>query len=113
MRCLYCDSEFQPRTVIQRYCSKRCSERHHKEYIAIYPSITFQCAQCGRKVVTEPYRTGQGGRPDMRTRFCCHSCEKNYWKHSQKETDKHGADRRTNFHSFADYVRYEKRTNTI
>lgn len=49
----------------------------------------------------------------MRTRFCCHSCEKNYWKHSQKETDKHGADRRTNFHSFADYVRYEKRTNTI
>ena len=67
-----------------------------------YPSIEFECSQCGRKVVTV------GGTRDKRTRFCSSQCEKKYWRHPPWENDKS----RINFRSVDEYARYERRTNT-
>lgn len=66
-----------------------------------YPSITFNCAKCGRTVVTEE------GSGDKRTRFCSESCERAYWRHPPYENEAS----RTNFHSVEEYASWEGRTN--
>lgn len=103
MKCRQCGEEFTPATVVQKYCSRLCKERYyrHHDINAEYPSITFTCAQCGRTVVTE------GGAKDKRTRFCCASCEKKFWRHPPWEHETS----RTNFHSVEEYASWERRTN--
>lgn len=78
--CLNCGKPMEMRTVVQLYCSKRCQmeyyRTHKREAIdARWPSITFNCAKCGRTVTTEP------GSDDRRTKFCSPECEKKYWRH--------------------------------
>lgn len=87
MKCDYCGEDFEPRTVTQRFCCKKCSYAWHgRRKTAKLPperrSITFTCAnpRCGRTVVTETTRR------DMRTRFCCAGCEKAYWRHPPKDS---------------------------
>lgn len=103
MKCLECGAEFTPKTVIQKYCSKRCADRFKSKHDmdVFYPSITFQCAQCGKTVTTE------GGTGDKRTRFCCASCEKKFWRHPHWENPS----TRIDFRSVSEYASYERRTN--
>lgn len=105
MICLECGAAFQPRTVVQKYCSLRCGERYRRKNRGkiLYPSIAFQCARCGRTVVTE-----EGSR-DMRTRFCSAVCEKKFWRHPPWESESS----RINFRSAEEYASYERRTNDI
>ena len=101
MICPNCKEEFTPRTVVQIYCSRRCGYQYRaKHEVNNWPSISFNCAKCGRLVVTD-------GKRDMRTRFCSQSCEKNYWRHPPHE---HEASRQ-NFHSLQEYESWERRTN--
>lgn len=103
MKCLECGAEFEPRTVMQKYCSGRCRDKYKRKHDMdiFYPSVTFTCSQCGRTVVTA------GGTKDKRTRFCSRECEKKYWKHPHYEY----LTGRTNFHSAAEYASWERRTN--
>ncbi len=41
------------------------------------PIREFSCAKCGKFVYVR-------NRNDKRTRFCCRSCEKRYWRHPQE-----------------------------
>ncbi len=103
MRCLNCEKEFMPLTVIQKYCSAKCGRqyRHKNKGKIEYPSITFCCAQCGKKVVTEE------GSGDKRERFCSRACEKKFWKHPHWENTA----TRINFRTAEEYFGYERRTN--
>lgn len=103
MKCLECGEEFTQLSVNQIYCSKTCGQRYWRKNRGKikYPSITFQCSQCGKTVVTE------GGSKDKRTRFCCASCEKKFWRHPHWENPS----MRMNFHSVEEYASYERRTN--
>ncbi|MGN1037529.1 MAG: hypothetical protein ACI4PX_07125, partial [Ruminococcus sp.] len=80
--CPECKKEFEPKSVNQIYCSSLCGERYrrkHPEYIRTGNTVLkFQCAYCGKTVVTD-------GKGDKRTRFCCQSCEKKYWRHPPSE----------------------------
>lgn len=108
MLCLICGNEFTPRTVTQKYCSAKCRQEAHIKGKTAWMTIEFVCAECGKTVVTEGRKAN--GRPDMRTKFCCHSCEKKYWRHHYKQ-DREQADRNINFRSVRAYISYERRTN--
>lgn len=84
-KCLNCGEVFSPGTVIQKFCCEKCGKEYRRTHNMddLYPSITFNCAKCGRTVVTE------GGTKDKRSRFCCAECEKKYWRHPPNENDKH------------------------
>ena len=105
MRCRQCGEEFEPRTVIQKYCSERRGKRyrseHGKEINDEYPRIVFQCAKCNKRVITE------GNTRDKRTRFCSAECERKYWKHPPAE----GKSPLTEFRSMKEYEAYERRSN--
>lgn len=103
MNCLYCNEEFTPLTVMQKYCSAECGTRYRRENKgkSINPSISFSCAQCGKAVVTE-----EGSR-DRRQRFCCRQCERKFWKHPHWDNPS----TMKNFHSAEEYLSYERRTN--
>lgn len=102
--CPECGREFVPKSVVQIFCSLTCGKRYRRKHgaAALHPSVTFTCANpgCGRVVVTE-------AGTDRRTRFCCSSCEKKYWRHPPYEQETS----RTNFHSLREYLSWEKRTN--
>ena len=100
--CLQCGTHFTVLSVNQKYCCMKCGTRYRTQHRAEmkYPSITFDCAQCGRHVVTEE------GSHDMRTRFCCETCEKKFWRHPHWENPSN----RINFRSVGEYISYEKRT---
>lgn len=108
--CQECGKTYEARTVIQRYCSKRCnvkaSQRRAKEgLVSVYPSVTFECANTKyhRIVVTDGFR-------DKRTRFCCQTCEKVFWRHQYKLLNgQHQT--QTNFASIEQYAEWEQRTN--
>ncbi len=103
MKCLNCGEQFTPLTVIQKYCCKECGNeyrRKHKDE-ELWPSVTFECAECGRTVVTE------GGSKDMRSRFCCRSCERKFWRHPHWDNPS----TRINFRSMEEYASWERRTN--
>ena len=101
MKCLECGKEFVERTVIQKYCSKKCGDIFRKTHKILSPSITFRCAKCGKLVVTED------GTSDKRSRFCSAVCEKKYWRHPPYEF----MAGKVNFHSINEYLNWEKRTN--
>lgn len=103
--CLECGIRFMPKTVVQKYCSSKCGNRYRKKYRSEmkYPSIIFQCSQCGRTVITE------GGTGDMRTKFCSAVCEKKFWRHPPWEN----TSSRINFRSTEEYASYEQHTNDI
>lgn len=82
VKCPNCGEEFEPRTVIQKYCCRECGVAYRKTHISQYPSIRFVCAQCGEVVVTDPERK------DKRTKFCSPECEKKFWKHTYKKFKK-------------------------
>lgn len=101
MICPECGKAFTPQTVTQKYCSRACGDKYrYKTGGAHRPSITFTCAQCGKNVVTE-------GGSDMRTRFCCQSCEKKFWRHPHWETPYTNC----TFSSVDRYLSYERKTN--
>ncbi len=104
MKCEYCGAEFSPLAVTQRYCSNKCGytyRRKHKDAAQRhFPSVAFNCSQCGRVVVTDGIR-------DRRTRFCSAQCEKKFWRHPHWENTA----TRTNFKSVEAYAAYERRTN--
>ena len=101
LKCPQCNTEFTPLSVTQIYCSSKCGNKYRKNHKAISPSITFDCAFCGKTVVTED------GTGDRRTRFCSAVCEKKYWRHPPFEN----VIVRTNFHSLQEYQSWERRTN--
>lgn len=103
MTCLHCGKSFTPGTVIQKYCSASCGNKYRRVHTIseAWPSITFNCAHCGRTVVTEAGK-------DRRTRFCSQSCEKKYWRHPLHERESS----HQNFHSIAEYISYERRSNS-
>ncbi len=100
MICPNCGKEFTERTVIQKFCCKECGYQYRLTHKPEYPSITFNCSYCGRTVVTDGVR-------DKRTRFCCQTCEKKYWRHPPHEQPTS----HTNFHNVAEYLSYERRSN--
>lgn len=102
MICLECGVKFVPLTVMQKYCCRQCGNRYRQKHNVVSPSIIFDCAFCGKTVVTE------NGTGDRRTRFCSAICEKKYWRHPPFENETS----RTNFRSFQEYVNWEKKTNT-
>ena len=83
MKCKYCGETIPNPAPDQMYCSVECGAKYRKEHPEeaqrAWPSIEFDCACCGRHVVTEE------GTSDRRTRFCSHSCEKKYWRHPPHE----------------------------
>lgn len=101
MKCPECGSQFSKRTVTQKYCSTLCGDRYRRKHKRQWPSITFECAECGRKVVTEE------GQKDMRTRFCHARCERKFWRHPPYD----GTSARTNFRSIEEYASWERMTN--
>lgn len=50
-----------------------------EERIKKYPSITFVCAWCKTKVITD-----SSVKCDKRTRFCCAKCEHKWWKKGKR-----------------------------
>jgi DNA-directed RNA polymerase subunit RPC12/RpoP len=103
MKCLNCGDEFTALSVNQKYCCIPCGVRYRKKNRGKieYPSISFECSQCGKIVITE------SGSGDMRTRFCCASCEKKFWRHPHWENPSVNIQ----FHSVGEYASYERRTN--
>ena len=101
--CLNCGQLFADLSVTQKYCCAKCGDQYRRHHKIVYEQIEFNCAFCGKKVVTEP------DKRDKRSRFCCEHCEKMYWKHTEKE--KAVKSSISNFHSLAEYASYEKRTN--
>lgn len=71
MICKQCGASFSPRTVVQKFCSKKCCWRYHKTHDMWRErqSITFTCAKCGKVVVTET----DGARPDKRSDFVAYN----------------------------------------
>lgn len=103
MKCLNCGSEFSKRAANQLYCCRKCGDEYRKEHNIniLYPSLSFNCSECGHMVVTEY------GYKDKRTRFCSRECERKFWKHPHWENPS----TRINFNSIDEYEKYEKRTN--
>lgn len=103
MKCLNCGDYFTALTVTQKYCCSQCGKQYRKLHKGemLYPSIIFNCSQCGKTVVTEE------GSGDMRSRFCSASCEKKFWRHPHWEN----TSTRSNFRSLKEYENYERRTN--
>lgn len=99
--CRICGRPYERKTVTQRYCSRRCRQKACDRGLTQRESIVFQCAKCGKTVVTESERR------DMRTRFCSQVCEKKYWRHPPYANEA----ARQNFHSLREYQSYERRTN--
>ena len=98
--CPECGRIFVP-SLNQLYCSKKCSFRYYKKHGPVgYPSVTFNCAKCGRVVATD-------GKKDRRSRFCSPECEKRYWRHPPHEHTTSN----TMFHNVSDYLSYEHRSN--
>lgn len=102
-RCLECGNSFVALSVTQKYCSARCGKIYRQKHSneELWPSVTFNCSQCGKQVTTE------AGSKDMRSRFCCASCEKKFWRHPPWENPS----TRINFRSAKEYASYERRTN--
>ena len=102
MKCPECSESFTPLTVVQKYCSKRCGDKWRRKHkgVVLNPSIEFNCAQCGKKVVTD-------GLKDKRSRFCSQKCEKKFWRHPHWESESN----RINFRSVDEYARWEAKTN--
>lgn len=102
-KCLCCGIDFASLSVTQKYCSSSCGKKYRRNHKGenLNPSVTFNCSQCGKTVVTED------GSGDMRSRFCSASCEKKFWRHPHWENPS----ARTNFHSVEEYANYERRTN--
>lgn len=102
-KCLNCGEKYTELSVTQKYCCEKCGDQYRRRNKGklLYPSITFNCSQCGKEVTTEE------GSKDMRTRFCSASCEKKFWRHPHWENPT----ARTNFHSMEEYASYERRTN--
>lgn len=103
MKCLYCGEYFTPQTIVQKYCSRSCGDKYRRKYGVQndYPVIEFDCARCGRHVVTD------GTPKDRRSRFCSKECEKIWWRHPPHEN----TSTRMNFRSVEEYAYYESRTN--
>ena len=101
MICPECGESFLPLSVNQKYCSTKCGDKYRRKHKIVSLSITFNCAKCGKAVVTEE------GTKDMRTRFCSETCEKKYWRHPPHDC----VSSRTNFHSLREYISWENRTN--
>lgn len=101
--CLQCGAPLSGASVNQLYCCSKCGVQYRKTHNTSknYPKITFNCSQCGKEVTTS------GDSTDRRTRFCCQSCEKKYWRHPHWENPS----TRINFRSIAEYASYERRTN--
>lgn len=102
MNCPNCGKGFNPKSVNQRYCSAKCGNQYRRKYGVERVSITFRCAQCGHRVVTDP------NRRDRRTRFCCAECEKKYWRHPPHEQKGYNQ----NYRSLSEMESWERRTNT-
>lgn len=86
----------------QKFCCVECRNQYHKENkdTSYFTPFFFECSQCGKRVeITD--------EKDRRTRFCCASCEKKYWRHPPYEQETS----RTNFHSVQEYLSWERRTN--
>lgn len=88
--CLDCQKEFVPYRKDQRFCSKKCSRHYYKHHETTHrapePGVPvireFYCRWCHHLVqVADP--------ADKRTVFCCHKCEKSYWRHGYTLND-HG-----------------------
>ncbi len=73
--CRCCGKEFTPKSVVQKYCSRRCGKRYRKEHDinADWEPVTFVCAFCGAEVKTT------GSVSDRRIRYCSERCAKKYW----------------------------------
>ena len=99
-KCLNCGEYFSELTVTQRYCCTKCGAQYRRKHTVAWPSISFDCAKCGRHVVTD-------GRRDMRTRFCSAACEKRYWRHPPYEHETS----RINYHSAGEYLARERWEN--
>ena len=103
MKCAFCGAEYQPRSVVQKYCCTSCQKKAKYRGMVRYLSVTFQCAKCGKTVVTDPESR------DRRSRFCSAECEKRYWRHPPHEHES----ARQNFRSVREYAAYERRTNEL
>ena len=100
MICPYCKTKFTLRSVNQKFCSLACGEKYRRRHKDNEPLIReFWCAHCNKHVITE-------GKGDKRTRFCCQSCEKKYWRHPPETW----SNNRT-WHSFSEYASWERRSN--
>ena len=99
-KCLNCGEYFSELTVTQRYCCTKCGAQYRRKHTVAWPSISFDCAKCGRHVVTD-------GRRDMRTRFCSAACEKRYWRHPPYEHETS----LINYHSAGEYLARERWEN--
>lgn len=104
-RCLCCGERLNPPqyTTHMMFCSKKCRDefhkKHEKEPVKIQP-FRFNCAQCDREVVVIDI-------DDHRSRFCSSTCEKKYWRHPPENHTTCN----TNFHTVAEYLSWERRTN--
>lgn len=104
-KCLMCGLPMEGAPPDKKYCSVRCAQKYYRLHrdmvIKSWPSLTFTCAKCGKLVVTEP------GPSDKRTRFCCASCERQYWRHPPQDNPSHNQV----FHGVDHYASYERKTN--
>jgi len=70
--------------------------------------------ECGNARCRRVFTIGEreNGREDKRTRFCCEACERQHWRDVTRHPAKAGCGTpMTEFHSIADYISYERRTN--
>ena len=96
MRCRECGASFEPRAVMQVFCSRKCAGRHgNREYrektkvgerVFAGDGMTLNCANCGKSFTLMHYRDKAGRlREDKRTCFCSATCEKKYWRHPPQD----------------------------
>lgn len=105
-RCPVCGEKFEKIHRLQVYCSETCyqaADRRKVKAQRLRPSVRFECAHCGKTVITDP----ESG--DKRSRFCSKECERKYWRHPPQDY----SPRNQCFQSAGQIAAYEKRTNEI
>lgn len=55
MKCLNCGEDFTPLAINQMYCSNECGQKYRRSHDTnkLHPSVTFDCAYCGKTITTE------------------------------------------------------------
>lgn len=80
-KCPMCDKEFVPKYKEQKFCSRKCSDKHQTLLIGEnnphFKQVELECNLCGNKYMVKPSRVNS-------RKFCCPGCF-NKWQKANDE----------------------------